>query len=369
MPIPDSHAAAGPADAGRATAVQGVPLHDIAERFGTPVCVYDADELRRQWRSWQETHPGPVEAAYVVSANPNVSITATARNWCAGAIVSTHTELTSALLSGYAADTIVLDGPLNSGDLVEAALQSGIGAFAVTDVAQVTLLDDAAAVVDRPADVVARLDLSAPAEAEAFLTALVNHPLERVRPIGVCVPVGAITSEIVDLVARLLDQLVGVPLSDRLVVVQPDISDRPARTESLSDLGRVVIATGSPQLRRASTLLARVVHTAPTGPSLVTLDCPLPDVGRPYALLTEQDTGGSGESWTVHDLDEAELRVGDLVATAGVGLLDLPLPIGHILSHGVPAEVLVVDGRAVSIRSAATTEYLLSRQNIMSPTS
>lgn len=357
MPMPD-----------RATAVQGVPLHEIAERFGTPVCVYDADELRHQWRSWQAAHPGPVEAAYVVSANPNVSITASARNWCAGAIVGTHTELTSALLSGYAADTIVLDGPLSSGDLVDAALQSGIGAFAVTDVAQVTLLDDAAAVAGRPAAVVARLDPAAPAEAAAFLTALVSHPFEQVRPIGVCLPVGAVTSEIVDLIARLLDQLVEVPLHDRLVVVQPEASDQSARTESFADLGRVVIATGGPQLRQASTLLARVVHTAAAGPSLVTLDCPLPDGGRPYALLADQDTGGSGENWTVHDLDEVELRIGDLVATAGVGLLDLPLPIGHILSHGVPAEVLVVDGRAVSIRSAATTEYLLSRQNTMSPT-
>lgn len=364
MPIPDSRAAA---DADCATAVQGVPLHEIAERFGTPVCVYDADELRRQWRTWQAAHPGPIEAAYLLSANPNVSITATTRTWCAGAVVGTHTELTSALLSGYDADTIVLDGPLSSADLVDAALHAGIGAFAVSDMAQVALLDDAAAVAGRPAAVVARVDPAAPAGAEAFLTALTDRPFDQVRPIGVCVPGGAVTSETVELLTRLLGHLTGASPEDRLVVLQPDAAEQVGRVASLADLGRVVIATGHPQLQQAATLLTRVVHTAPSG-APVRFDCPLPDGARPYALLAEQDTGRHEDDCTARNLDAAELRLGDLVATAGAGLLDLPLPVGHILSHGVPAEVLVVDGRAVSIRSAATTEYLLNRQNVMSPT-
>lgn len=56
--------------------VQGIPVTDLAEEFGTPFFLYDGDVLEGTYREVRRLlHPG-VDLFFSLKANPNVSVCA-----------------------------------------------------------------------------------------------------------------------------------------------------------------------------------------------------------------------------------------------------------------------------------------------------
>ena len=58
----------------RAGRLGGLAADELAERFGTPLYVYDLDVIERQVTTLQAVLPPRVELAYAVKANPALAV-------------------------------------------------------------------------------------------------------------------------------------------------------------------------------------------------------------------------------------------------------------------------------------------------------
>lgn len=106
--------------------VAGCELIDLADRFGTPLVVYDEGELRARCREYADGFG----AANVVYASKAFLCRAMARlvaDEGLGLDVATAGELHVALAAGFPAERIVFHGNNKSTDEIRAGLEAGIG--------------------------------------------------------------------------------------------------------------------------------------------------------------------------------------------------------------------------------------------------
>ncbi|NUT91064.1 MAG: diaminopimelate decarboxylase, partial [Saccharothrix sp.] len=68
--------------------VQGIPVSAIAEEFGTPLYLYDADVLADTYTALRDRLHPAVEVYFSLKANPNVSVCAELVRLGAGTEVS-----------------------------------------------------------------------------------------------------------------------------------------------------------------------------------------------------------------------------------------------------------------------------------------
>ena len=88
--------------------VQGIGITELADRYGTPLFVYDAEKLRGQYRRLREVLHPAVDMFFSLKANPNLSVCAVLRGEGACAEVSSLTELITALRAKTASKSFFL---------------------------------------------------------------------------------------------------------------------------------------------------------------------------------------------------------------------------------------------------------------------
>jgi diaminopimelate decarboxylase len=120
----------GSAD-GAELSIGGLRAADLAERFGTPLYVFDADVLRRRVADVRAALGPRVELLWSVKANPSLAVTACLRNAGVGAEVASLGELHLALAAGHVPASLRFAGPGKSDAEIDAALQLGLGRFHV----------------------------------------------------------------------------------------------------------------------------------------------------------------------------------------------------------------------------------------------
>ncbi|RSM82622.1 decarboxylase [Amycolatopsis sp. WAC 01375] len=120
----------------------------LAERFGTPLYVYDLDDVRAARRQLFDALPSEVEVYYALKANPHPGLVkalcseeggAGAGKVCRAEISSTG-ELANALAAGVPAADILYTGPGKTVEELRTALTQGVRTFStdsVTDVRRV----------------------------------------------------------------------------------------------------------------------------------------------------------------------------------------------------------------------------------------
>ena len=113
----------------QALRLDGARCADLAERFGTPLFVYDADVLTESFRELREALPSAMEILYSLKANPNVSVVGVLAAAGARAEVCSRAELRTAILAGIAPGDIVFLGPSKSTADLAACLDSAIYAI------------------------------------------------------------------------------------------------------------------------------------------------------------------------------------------------------------------------------------------------
>ncbi|MEE1838762.1 type III PLP-dependent enzyme [Streptomyces sp. NPDC088190] len=125
--------------------IQGISYTELAERFGTPLYVYDGDVLlRRLSELSQALHPA-LEIFFSLKSNPNVSVFSTLREGGAHAEVSSLLELRTALLAGAQPQDIIFLGPGKSDQELNACLQAGIYAIVAESFDEVDRIEQFAA--------------------------------------------------------------------------------------------------------------------------------------------------------------------------------------------------------------------------------
>lgn len=107
--------------------VGGVPISDIATRFGTPLFVYDGSVLDRKWHTLRSTLPPAFSIYYSVKANPNRAILRRFTTRGAGLEVASGGELLQALAVGCPPDRVLFAGPGKTEAELELALSRRIG--------------------------------------------------------------------------------------------------------------------------------------------------------------------------------------------------------------------------------------------------
>ncbi|WP_182885270.1 type III PLP-dependent enzyme [Microbispora sp. H10885] len=124
-----------------AYAVQGIPVADLADRFGTPLYIYDADVLTDAYTELRRRLHPAVDIFYSAKANPNVSVCSVMRSLGAGLEVSSMAELATARWAGAAPDDVIFLGPGKSEGELRACLEDGIAAVVCESLEELAALD------------------------------------------------------------------------------------------------------------------------------------------------------------------------------------------------------------------------------------
>lgn len=122
--------------------VQGIPASALAERFGTPLFVYDTEILESTFRTLRTELPEEIDIFYSLKANPNISVCAFLGTLGACAEVSSYAELLTALRAGIAPGDIIFLGPGKDETELVACVEAGIHAVVCESIAELQLLDE-----------------------------------------------------------------------------------------------------------------------------------------------------------------------------------------------------------------------------------
>ncbi|MFD5466899.1 diaminopimelate decarboxylase [Kitasatospora sp. NPDC127059] len=416
--------------------VQGLGITELAEEFGTPLYLYDGEEITTRFRGLREALHPALEVFYSLKANPNISVCALLHSCGARAEVSSLTELVTAQRAGVSPQDIIFLGPGKSRAEVAACLDQGIHAIVCESVEELGLIDELAAERGVTARVALRVNPSFQvkgsgltmggkprqfgtdeeqllAEGRGLAT---RYP--HVRLMGVQVYLGTrILSEesvventrrIFDLAERLSAELdfpletvdigggLGIAYFDNekdldlavlaagLNPLVEDFAERHPDTRLIMELGRFLVAA-------SGTYVTRVRYTKTSmGENFAVTDggtnhhMAAVGIGSyvkrnfPMAALERMDEPAT-EPWhitgplcTPNDVIGKKvpmppLRAGELIGVQRSGAYGPTASPVHFLSHGYPAEVLVLDGRAHLVRERDDVGALLAGQRLYRP--
>ena len=131
----------GPGEILRSGRLAGLTVEDLADRFGTPLFVYDLGVIDRQVHALRAVLPDRAELAYAVKANPALAIVAHMARLGLGADIASGGELATALRAGISADRIVMTGPGKREEELAAAVAAGVRAVTVESIGELGRLE------------------------------------------------------------------------------------------------------------------------------------------------------------------------------------------------------------------------------------
>lgn len=104
----------------------GIAAHELAERFGTPLYVYDAALLRAQFAAVQRALGAQFGVLYALKANPCVAVARTLRGCGAGVELASAGEICIATAAGFAGAQMQFAGPGKTEAELAAALDAQV---------------------------------------------------------------------------------------------------------------------------------------------------------------------------------------------------------------------------------------------------
>ncbi|MFE3169638.1 diaminopimelate decarboxylase [Streptomyces sp. NPDC059224] len=120
-------------------AVGGVPLAEVADRFGTPVYVLDEDEVRERCRTYRHAFPD-AEVLYAAKAFLCRAMVHWTEEEGLGLDVCSAGELELAVTTGFPPERIVLHGNAKSPRDLETALRLGVGRIVIDSPSEIARL-------------------------------------------------------------------------------------------------------------------------------------------------------------------------------------------------------------------------------------
>jgi len=141
--------------------VGGIAIGELASRYGTPLFVYDAAVLDRQWRALRDTLPERFEIFYSIKANPNQAFLQFFLERGCGLEIASGGELHQALAAGCDPGRVFFAGPGKSEDELTTAFDAGVGEIHVESLTEARRLAKIASDRGRVAHVALRVNPSA----------------------------------------------------------------------------------------------------------------------------------------------------------------------------------------------------------------
>ncbi len=153
--LPETAAVAG----GRLT-VAGIPLHDLAARYGTPLLVYDEATLRSRARAYGEglrAYPAAARSVFACKAQSTVAVLRVLVSEGLGMDVASEGELAFAMAAGVAGERVVMHGNNKSDADIQAAIAAEAGLVVVDHAAELDQIETLAAAAGRTQAVLIRV--------------------------------------------------------------------------------------------------------------------------------------------------------------------------------------------------------------------
>ncbi len=148
--------------------VGGVSISTLAERYGTPLFVYDAAALESAWKRLRQALPERVEIYYSVKANPNPAIVKTFLSLGCGLEIASGGELFQALAAGGAPERIVFAGPGKRDSELREFVEAGGGEIHVESLNEARRLSALAEELDRDVFAAVRINPSSEVQGGAM---------------------------------------------------------------------------------------------------------------------------------------------------------------------------------------------------------
>ena len=147
----------------------GCDVQDLADRFGTPLYVYDLQSLRQALRAWASALGDAGLAHYAGKAYIATWLLREIDAAKLGLDVCSATELELALRAGFPASRIRLHGNNKPHAALERAVRAGISAIVVDNLSELEMLAEIAAQCATPAGILLRLNPGIEAHTHRYL--------------------------------------------------------------------------------------------------------------------------------------------------------------------------------------------------------
>jgi diaminopimelate decarboxylase len=115
----------------------GLSVRSLAEKYGTPLFIYDRGVLDAKWNQLRAALPARFAISYSVKANPNRAILECFLEKGAGLEIASAGEFHQALAAGCSAEQIVFAGPGKTEAELELVLSHGIGEIHIESLREV----------------------------------------------------------------------------------------------------------------------------------------------------------------------------------------------------------------------------------------
>ncbi|WP_305094603.1 diaminopimelate decarboxylase [Prescottella sp. R16] len=147
----------------------GVPVTDLAERFGTPLFVVDEDDFRSRCREMAAAFGGADRVHYASKAFLSAEIARWVRDEGLSMDVASGGELAVALHAGFPAGRITMHGNNKSVAELETAVAAGVGHIVIDSMIEIDRLDEVAARHGVVQDVLIRVTVGVEAHTHEFI--------------------------------------------------------------------------------------------------------------------------------------------------------------------------------------------------------
>jgi diaminopimelate decarboxylase len=400
-------------------ALDGVPLEEIAKRFGTPCYVYSRAAIESAYREFDEGLAGIGHlVCYAVKANSNLAELDVLQQAGAGFDIVSGGELARVLAAGGRADRVIFSGVGKSEAEMRAALAAGIRCFNAESEPELERLDAIAGAMGKRAPVSLRINPDVDARTHPYIsTGLAGNKfgiphtralaayrraasLANLRVIGIGCHIGSQIletsplDEALDRVLELAQALsregikpehldlgggFGIRYRDE---VAPDIRGYcQALVARLSGLGyHVMLEPGRAIVGNAGVLLTRVEYLKlDKAKRFAVVDASMSELIRPalydaYHEIVAVSDRGAGvpqrfdvvgpvcESADVLGSDRAlAIEPGGLLAILSAGAYAMAMA-SNYNTRARPAEVLVDAGRMLEVRARESVESLFASE-------
>ena len=400
--------------------IEDVELAELAARFGTPLYVYSAGVVQRQYAALQTALTGitpQLLICYALKANANPALGSILARLGAGADVVSGGELYLALRMGFPPEKIVFAGVGKTRRELEEGLTAGVRTFHVESAAELDLLAQVAAELRLQAPVSVRINPNVDAHTHPHITTgtsenkfgvapeagldimrrAASH--EWLRPVGLHAHIGSQLTQvqpIIDSTRRLLD-IWDTLAREGITLRELDVGgglgipyrpgDDPQGPDALADglrsalAGRdieLVVEPGRYLVGPAGVLLTTVTYIKPTATKqLAVVDAGMNDLLRPAlydayhpAWPVVAPSPGSGSITDVvgpvceladvlaRDRDLGAVKAGGLLAVGQAGAYGFSMA-SQYNGRPRPAEVLVSGHDVRLIRQRETYDDLV----------
>jgi diaminopimelate decarboxylase len=403
----------------------GVSLELLAQKFGTPLYVYSADQIAERLQMFKDTLAGrDALVCYAVKANSTLAILKLLADRGAGFDIVSGGELERVLAAApEAADRVVFSGVGKTAVEIDGALEAGILEFNVESETELQLLAKRAAKLKRKARIALRVNPDVFAETHPYIsTGLREHKFgidirlaaalyecaagnRWLEPHGVSVhigsqirsaePFGAALDRVHKLVRQLARKGIAIHSIDAGGGLGIDYhagkSDPAARVREYAAAvdkalagfeGRLLLEPGRFLVAQAGTLVTRVLNVKQNGrKTFVIVDAAMNDLIRPalyqahHEIVPVRPRAGRARTVDVvgpvcesgdffaRDRKLAPVQAGDLIALLDAGAYGMAQA-SNYNSRMRPAEVLVEGKKARLIRRRETMADLMATEVI-----